>query len=114
MFPFAVTIIGGLRDFGNGNGSSLAIGLTERQLNSLFDNLWGDGFLCFDEERMEALFSLVSALFDPEVIGMAATASFDEVPEFHITNSGASGGFQGFDLNLTGELGGEEVGINTF
>ena len=96
-------------DFGNGGGSALSLGLTERQLNSLFDNLWGDGFLCFDEDRMEALFSLVSALFDPDVVDMAATASFDEVPEFRITNSGASVGFEGFDLNLTGELGGEEV-----
>jgi len=96
-------------DFGNGNGADIGIGITEGQLNNLFRQAWSDGFLCFPEERMDLVFEMVRTLIDPEVGGLAPSAIFSEIPVLNIENGRAEAMFPSLELEIRGEVDGEEV-----
>jgi uncharacterized protein (TIGR03382 family) len=96
-------------DFGNGNGSSVGLGMTEGNLNRIFRDLFEQGYLCFPDERMDLLYTMVEELFDPTVAGLQAEAVFNTEPTVKMTKSGAKLSINAFSMALTGERNGERV-----
>ena len=95
--------------FGTGDGASLGIGATEVQVNELFVGLWDDGYLCFDENRMELLWSAVEGLFDPNVAGVTASAVFLSPPIVTMNPDNSTVSLSGLEVQISGEVDGSNV-----
>jgi MYXO-CTERM domain-containing protein len=95
-------------DMSDAAGSTMAVGLTEWQLNALLRQLQADGFFCFDPERMDYVYEAVEELFDPGVVDLAASADIGQPPIVVVEPSGAAITFQGLALEVRGELAGQE------
>ncbi len=96
-------------DLSDSGGSTMAVGLTEWQLNALLRQLQADGFFCFDPDRMDYVYEAVEELFDPSVGELAASANIGEPPVMVIEPAGADITFQGLELEITGRLAGQEA-----
>jgi MYXO-CTERM domain-containing protein len=96
-------------DLSDSGGSTMAVGLTERQLNGALRQLQADGFFCFDPDRMDYVYDAVEELFDPSVGELAASANIGEPPVMVIEPSGADITFQGLELEVTGRLAGQQA-----
>ncbi len=94
-------------DLSDDLGSTLAIGLTEYQLNALMRQLMADGFFCFDPDRMDLVYEAVEELFDPGVANLEASASLGEAPVMVVESDGADVLFQGIVLEVAGTLDGQ-------
>lgn len=92
--------------FGDGGGSSFAVGLTERSVADLFLALYEDGYFCFTEANIQEFLTLIQDLFDPAVGGLAATAELREPPELRIDREGIHFGLEAMEVEVTGELDG--------
>jgi hypothetical protein len=93
-------------DLSDSGGSTMAVGLTEWQLNGLLRQLQADGFFCFDPDRMDYVYKAVEELFDPSVAALEASAMIGEPPVLLVEPSGAELIFEGLELEVSGELGG--------
>jgi hypothetical protein len=89
-------------DMSDAAGSTMAVGLTEWQLNALLRQLQADGFFCFDPERMDYVYEAVEELFDPGVVDLAASADIGQPPIVVVEPSGAAITFQGLALEVRG------------
>jgi MYXO-CTERM domain-containing protein len=98
-------------DFGDGDGASLAVGVTEQQLAKVFTDLWRDGYFCFSEQTVEELLAKVAPVFDPEIGGLGASVSLDGVPRITIDAEAMHVSLEGLVVRVTGELHGERVTI---
>jgi hypothetical protein len=96
-------------DFGDGNGSSIGLGLTEGNLNRVFRELWEQGFLCFPDERMDLVYEMVGELFDPNIGGLQASAVLYTEPTVKMTKNGAKVNIDHFSMSISGEQNGEQV-----
>jgi hypothetical protein len=96
-------------DFGDGQGSSIGLGLTEGNLNRVFRELWEQGFLCFPDERMDLVYDMVGELFDPNVGGLEASAVLYTEPTVKMTKNGATITIDHFSLSISGEQNNEQV-----
>jgi hypothetical protein len=94
-------------DMADGQGSTMAVGLTEWQLNALLRQLQSDGFFCFDPDRMDYVYAAVEELFDPSVADLAASANIGEPPVLVVEQGGADALFQGLELEVTGTIAGQ-------
>jgi len=94
-------------DMADSGTSTMAVGLTEWQLNGLMRQLQADGFFCFDPDRMDYVYAAVEELFDPSVADLAASANIGEPPVLVVEPDGASALFQGLELEVTGVIAGE-------
>lgn len=94
-------------DFGDGDGSSFGVGLTERMVADLFLALYEDGYFCFTEENVQEFLLLVQDLFDPSVAGLGATAELGEAPEVRIDRDGIHFALSAVEIRVTGELDGQ-------
>ena len=95
-------------DMADAQGSTMAVGLTEWQLNALLRQLQADGFFCFDPDRMDYVYAAVEELFDPSVADLAASANIGEPPVLVVEADGAEALFQGLELDITGVIAGQE------
>ncbi len=89
-------------------GTTMAVGITEWQLNALMRQLMADGFFCFDPDRMDYVYAAAEELFDPSVAQLEASASLGEAPVLQVEPGGAEALFQGIELEITGVLGGQD------
>jgi len=96
-------------DLSDSAGSSMAVGLTEYQLNSIMRELMADGFFCFDDSRMDLVYEAVAELFDPNIAGLQASASLLEAPLMLVETAGAEAIFEGISLEVRGTVQGEEL-----
>ena len=94
-------------DMADAQGSTMAVGLTEWQLNALLRQLQADGFFCFDPDRMDYVYAAVEELFDPSIADLAASANIGEPPVLVVESSGADALFQGLELEVTGTIAGQ-------
>ncbi len=92
-------------DLSDDRGSTLAVGLSEFQLNALLRQLMADGFFCFDPDRMDLVYEAAAELFDPSIVALEASASLGEAPVMVVEADGADALFQGIELEITGEIG---------
>lgn len=93
--------------FGEGDGSSLAIGVTEGTINELFLAAWRDGYFCFTEDNIDEFISLVAAAFDPGVAGLQGTASLLQAPRVRVDNDGLHFELADIGATITGQVDGE-------
>ena len=95
--------------FGNGKGSSVAMGVTEGNLNRIFRELWQDGFLCFTDDRMDLVYQATENFFDPAIGEIRIEALFNEAPMVEMKNQGAQFSVQSVSANITGKYNGKSV-----
>ena len=95
-------------EMADGGASTMAVGLTEWQLNAMLRQLQADGFFCFDPDRMDYVYAAVEELFDPSVADLAASANIGEPPVLVVEADGAEALFQGLELDITGVIAGQE------
>ncbi len=95
-------------EMADGGGSTMAVGLTESQLNALLRQLQADGFFCFDPDRMDYVYAAVQELFDPSIAELAASANIGDPPVLVVEADGAEALFQGLELEITGVIGGQQ------
>lgn len=91
--------------------SSLAIGVTEAQLNETFQRLQSEGFFCFGADRMDLVYEGLADLFDPSVAGLEASASLAHAPVLTLDAGGGTALFQGVTLDVRGTLDGRAVDL---
>lgn len=97
--------------FGDGDGASLGIGVTEAQTADIVRALWEDGWFCFTRENVEEFLGNITSLFDPSVGGIAATASLSAPPEVKIDPDGIALTLPGFAIEVTGEIDGQTTQV---
>ena len=95
-------------DMSNLDDSTMAVGITEWQLNALMRQLQADGFFCFDPDRMDYVYAAVEELFDPSVAELVASANIGEPPVIVVEANGAEALFQGLELEVTGVIAGQQ------
>jgi MYXO-CTERM domain-containing protein len=96
-------------DFGDGEGSSVGLGLTEGNLNRIFRDLYEQGYLCFPDDRMDLVYEMIDELFDPTVGGLQAEAALNVEPVVKMTKSGAKLMVNEFSMSISGEQDGSQV-----
>jgi len=94
-------------DFGDGEGSSLGVGVTEGMINELFLSAWRGGYFCFTEANVDEFLGYVTGSFDPGVAGLAATAWLAEPPRVTIDDRGIELFLGSAGLQASGEVDGE-------
>ncbi|MFZ5477999.1 MAG: hypothetical protein ACOZNI_14590 [Myxococcota bacterium] len=93
-------------DFGDGEGSTFAVGVTEGAVNEVFLSAWRDGYFCFTEDNVAEFVARVQDLFDPDVGGLAGTASLGTAPRVTVDGDGLHVALEGARIVLTGTLDG--------
>jgi len=93
--------------FGDGDGSSIALGATEGTVNELFLAAWRDGYFCFTEDNVDEFLGLIADAFDPEIGGLSGTASLREPPEVTIDADGIHFKLADIGATVTGDLNGQ-------
>ena len=96
-------------DFGDGNGSSVALGMTEGNLNRIFRELWEQGYLCFPDSRMDLVYDVLEPFFDRSVAGLKAEAIFNTEPTAKMTKTGTRANIPDIEMRITGTREGQEV-----
>ncbi len=98
-------------DFGDGDDSSLGVGVTEALLNDTFQTLWAEGYFCFGEDYVATLLESMGGFIDPGVGSLTASASLDEAPSVTIEEGGVHVSLPGAAVDVHGQLKGKEVKI---
>jgi len=98
-------------DFGDGDGSTFALGLTEGELDRALVSLWEDGYFCFTRDNVAQFLSTVQSLFDPSVANLSAVAGLSEAPVVTIDESGIGVFLHGFSIEVDGTLDGVETQV---
>lgn len=94
-------------DFGDGEGSSLGVGVTEGMVNEMFLSAWRGGYFCFTEENVAEFLSLAGDSFDPGVAGLGGTVWLGAAPRVSIDGRGVGLELAGLGLRAFGEVGGQ-------
>lgn len=98
-------------DFGDGDDSSIGVGVTEALLNETFQTLWTEGYFCFGENYVDSLLESMDGFIDPDVGSLTASASLDEAPSVTIEKGGVAVSLPGAVVDVRGKLNGNEVKI---
>lgn len=93
--------------FGSGDGSDLALGVTEGTVNELFLAAWRDGYFCFTEANVDDFLGLIASAFEPEVAGLLGTASLLEAPLITIDTEGLHFELGDIGAAVSGEIDGQ-------
>ncbi|MBM4368213.1 MAG: hypothetical protein FJ102_18520 [Deltaproteobacteria bacterium] len=98
-------------DFGDGDDSSIGVGVTEALLNETFQTLWTEGYFCFGESYVATLLDSMDGFIDPGVGSLSASASLEEAPSVSIEKGGVAVSLPGAVVDVRGQLKGKEVQI---
>jgi len=94
-------------DFGDGEGSSLGVGVTEGMINEMFLSAWRGGYFCFTEANVDEFLGYMAGSFDPGVAGLGASAWLAEPPSVTIGERGIELFLGGAGVRAFGDVDGE-------
>jgi MYXO-CTERM domain-containing protein len=96
-------------DFGTGEGAAIGVGITEQQINHLFQGAWEDGLLCFDEGPLASVAETIEEAIEGTIDNGEVSIQFTRTPVFALDGERANLALNGVNLAMTGDVGGESV-----
>ena len=96
-------------DFGTGNGSAIGIGITEQQINRLFQGAWEDGLLCFDEGPLASVAETIEEAVEGTIDNGEVSILFARTPVFEMERNRATLSLNNVNLAMSGDIDGEST-----
>jgi hypothetical protein len=96
-------------DFGTGEGAAIGVGITEQQINRLFQGAWEDGLLCFDDGPLASVAETIEEAIDGTIDNGEVSILFARTPVFELAEDRANLSLNTVNLTMTGDINGDNV-----